>query len=320
MASDLCDPAHDGPATRAASPTRRSAARFPDVQRDVQRDVRCAVRRAVHGSGRRSRSVAVLAAIATFGVGCAGPVDGNAGDSDRPDLDPGDTGTVVVSAAASLRDPIAAIAEQFEAKHPGARVRLNLASSSRLAQQLLDGAPADVAAFADTAPMDRLATDGRLASEPQVFATNGMVIVTRPGNPDPVDSLSDLDDLRTVSLCVQSAPCGAFADQLLDDAGVTLDEGSVTRGQDATATLGAVSRGDADAGVVYRTDARGAGDRVDIVGIDGADRSIAQYPIAEVAGSASPGLARSFVEHVLGDDGRRVLRAAGFGPPPPPAS
>ena len=259
----------------------------------------------------------VLAGV--LAAGCADPIDADPTDGDATDSDSGTVAdTIVVSAAASLRDPLSAIAEQFESDHPGARVRLNLASSGRLAQQLLDGAPADVAAFADTAPMDRLVRADRVASEPRVFATNGMVIVTPPGNPDEVGSLAELADVGTVSLCVVTAPCGVFAEQLLDAADAALDEGTVTRGQDATATLGAVSRGDADAAVVYRTDARSAGGRVEVVEIDGAGGDAARYPIAEIAGSDSPALARSFIDVVLGDDGQRVLRDAGFGPSPPP--
>ena len=265
-------------------------------------------------SARRSATMVGLVVAGVLGAGCADPNDADATDSDsRTDAE-----TIVVSAAASLRDPLTAIAEQFESDHPGAQVRLNLASSGHLAQQLLDGAPADVAAFADSAPMDRLVRADRVASEPRVFATNGMVIVTPPGNPDEVGTLAELAEVGTLSLCVVTAPCGVFAEQLLDAADAAPDEGTVTRGRDATATLGAVSRGDADAAVVYRTDARSAGERVEVVEIDGSDGDLARYPIAEVAGSDSPALARSFIDVVLGDHGQRVLRDAGFGPPPPP--
>ena len=229
--------------------------------------------------------------------------------------DDGLSGEVVVSAAASLTDVFGELADSFVAEHPGVRVELNLGSSGQLATQILGGAPADVAAFADTVPMDRLDEAGLLAGPAQVFATNRLTVVTPPGNPGGVEDVSDLEEVGTLSLCVSSAPCGEYAERVLSAAGVELDEGRVSRGQDVRATLGAVSRGDADAAIVYQTDAAAAGDAVETVPLPGASEVVAQYPIAVVAGTAAPEVAAAFVDHVRGPTGQQILRRAGFGAP-----
>ncbi len=102
-----------------------------------------------------------------------------------------------------------------------------------------------------------------------MFATNRLTVVTPPGNPGGVEDVSDLEEVGTLSLCVSSAPCGEYAERVLSAAGVELDEGRVSRGQDVRATLGAVSRGDADAAIVYQTDAAAAGDAVETVPLPG---------------------------------------------------
>jgi molybdate transport system substrate-binding protein len=115
-----------------------------------------------------------------------------------------------------------------------------------------------------------------------------------------------------VSLCVESAPCGRYADQILSSAGVTLPESSVSRGADARATLRAVAEGDAVAAIVYATDALSAGDRVDTLDLGDPDGPIADYLIAVVAGPSDTELARAFTAYVRSDAGRTVLERAGF--------
>lgn len=256
-----------------------------------------------------------VAVTALMSAGCGG---GRAADSTtEPGSTDGDglSGEVIVSAAASLTDVFDELAESFTAEHPGARIELNLGSSGQLSTQIVEGAPADVVAFADTVPMDRLAQEGLLTGPAQVFATNRLTIVTPQGNPAGIDGAADLGSVRTLSLCVASAPCGAYAERVLSAAGVEVDEGRVSRGQDVRATLGAVSRGDADAAIVYVTDAAAAGDTVEIVPLPDSSEVLAQYPIAVVAGTAAPEAAEAFVEHVRGTTGQRILRRAGFGAP-----
>ena len=267
---------------------------------------------------RRSRSVAApvrpaRAAVALLAVfvalaliaGCSSDSDGsaptttNASAGASKDTDTsGVSGSIVVSAAASLTDAFTTIRDRFVAANPDAHVTLNFGSSGALSTQILNGAPADVTAFADTPP--------------EVFARNRLVIVTEPGNPNGIDSLADLATAGTISLCVDTAPCGKFADRILADAGVTIPTSNITRGTDVRSTLSAVTEGDAVAAIVYVTDAKAAGDRIDTVAIPEAHDVTADYPIAALGATSSPALARAFEAFVLSEQGRSVLEDAGF--------
>lgn len=266
---------------------------------------------------RAAVALAVYVALA-FIAGCSSDSDGSAPTTNASAAASTDAGTsrvsgsIVVSAAASLTDAFTTIRDRFVAANPGAHVTLNFGSSGALSTQILNGAPADVAAFADTAPMNALADADLLAAPPKVFARNRLVIVTEPGNPNGIDSLADLATAGTVSLCVDTAPCGTFADRILADAGVTIPTSNITRGTDVRSTLTAVTDGDAVAAIVYVTDAKAAGDRVDTVAIPEAHDVTADYPIAALGATSSPALARAFEAYVLSEQGRSVLEDAGF--------
>lgn len=225
------------------------------------------------------------------------------------------SGTIIVSGAASLTDAFTTIRDDFVADNPDAEVTLNFGSSGALATQIQQGAPADVVAFADTTPMTTLSDAGLLSGQPEIFATNQLAIVTKPGNPEGITGLGDLAAAGTISLCVDTAPCGKFANQILQAAGVTVPETSVTRGTDVTSTLSAVTEGDAIAGIVYVTDAAAVADQVDTIDIAESDNVVASYPIAVVGATASPEVARAFVDYVRSADGRAVLTGLGFGAP-----
>lgn len=221
-----------------------------------------------------------------------------------------DPEAITVAAAASLTDAFTEIGAGFEAEHPGAEVTFTFDSSGTLAEQIAGGAPADVFASADEADVERVSelVDG----EPVVFARNELAIVTQPGNPEGITSLADLAEVGVVALCSEDAPCGRVAQEVLDAAGVVLPEGDVTRGQNASATLTAVSEGDAVAGIVYVTDARRAGGAVEAVAIPPDQNTLATYPIAALGGSE---LAGTFVAYVASEAGQRVLEEHGFLPP-----
>ena len=192
----------------------------------------------------------------------------------------------------------------------------NFDSSSALATQILEGAPADVFASADEANMAKLTDEGLIAGEPEVFARNELVIVTKPGNPEGIETLADLADAGVISLCGEEVPCGKYAEQALDDGRAsTIPESSVTRGQNVGATLTAVTEGDAVAGIVYVTDAEAAGDAVEAVAIPADANVIATYPIGVLEASGNAELAEAFVAYVLGDEGQAVLKEYGFLPP-----
>lgn len=264
---------------------------------------------------RRHRSpvvpLALLALLACVS-GCSSGREGDAADADDPSTTDSVSGDITVSAAASLTDAFTDMAAEFVAEHPDADITFNFGSSGSLAAQVEQGAPADVIALADTAPMDELERAELLATAPATFARNELVVVTPAGNPAGVAELSDLASAGVVSLCVDTAPCGRYAEQILADAGVTIPATSVSRGTDARATLRAVAEGDAVAAIVYATDALSAADRVDTLALPRGDHPIADCPIAVVAGASDVRLAEAFTAYVLSDAGRAVLEQAGF--------
>ena len=155
---------------------------------------------------------------------------------------------------------------------------------------------------------------GELAVDPEIFATNTLVIVTAPGNPRHIRGFADLARPDVTAVVCQSAqPCGAATDTVERGTGITID--AVSEEQSVSAVLTKVTTGQADAGVVYVTDARAAGDQVATV-TDPAFRAVVnEYPIAAISGADDRELGARFVDLVLGEDGQRILRDAGFGAP-----
>jgi molybdate transport system substrate-binding protein len=185
-------------------------------------------------------------------------------------------------------------------------------SSATLAQQAVGGAPADVLATADQKTMDS-AAQAQL-TQPQVFATNRMVLVTPADNPAGISSFSDLDSSSVdYVVCVTTAPCGAVAAALLDQNDVTGTP--VSTEVDVKSVLAKVTEGEADAGLVYRTDAIAAGDQVRSFPVPGSASQITTYPIVTLKQTGSTSLSEAFVDLVTGTTGQQVLAKAGFGPP-----
>ncbi|WP_309646770.1 molybdate ABC transporter substrate-binding protein [Nocardioides sp.] len=223
----------------------------------------------------------------------------------------GDT-TITVLAAASLTDTFTALAEDFEAEHEGVSVKLAFDSSATLAEQAVGGAPADVLATADTATMDDASE--ALAADPQLFATNTMVLALPADNPAGITSYDDLGSGEvTYIVCVDTAPCGKVAAALIESTGLTAEPSSLE--VDVKAVLSKVITDEADAGFVYATDAVAAGDAVTTVEIPGAAEQVTSYPIAPLVQSGESGLAQEFVDLVLSEAGQQTLANAGFGPP-----
>jgi molybdate transport system substrate-binding protein len=219
--------------------------------------------------------------------------------------------SVTVFAAASLTDAFADVATAFEAAHPDTRVVLNLASSSRLAAQILSGAPADVFASADRAQMERVG-DAGLVVAPQVFATNTMVLVTEAGNPLGITGLADLADPGiVVVLAAEEVPAGRYASEVLTAAGAAV--GPASREATVRSVLAKVSLGEADAGIVYATDAAAAG--VTVIEIPDAVNVTASYPIAVVADAPNRSGAAAFVSFVHSPEAGAILARHGFGTP-----
>ena len=229
------------------------------------------------------------------------------------DASGGLSGTVTVFAAASLTGSFGTLGEQFEAVHPGVTVRFNFGASSALAESIAQGAPADVFAPASAKNMESVVRAGD-AAEPRTFARNVLAIAVPPDNPAGVAGLADLAEPGLkLALCQEQVPCGMVARQVIDKAGLTLRP--VTLGADVKAVLTAVQLGEVDAGLVYATDVRAAGDKVEGIEIPAAQNASTSYPIAVLTGAPNAAAARAFVDHVLSADGSTVLARAGFARP-----
>ncbi len=249
---------------------------------------------------RRAVAAAVLAL--TVLAACGTSTDASSG-----------TPTLTVYAASSLTATFTDLAADFEADHEEVEVELSFGGSADLVAQVQQGAPADVVATADTATMDRLASED-LIEEPVVFASNRLEIAVPPGNPAGVRSLQDLAEpgLNLV-VCAPEVPCGASTTQVAEVGGVTLSP--VSEEQSVADVLGKVVSGEADAGLVYVTDVLAAGDEVQGVQFPESADVVNAYPVAVVTETDHEGLAAEFVTLVTGERGREVLSAAGFGRP-----
>ncbi len=243
----------------------------------------------------------LLGAAAVLG-GC-GTTSGSAADDDR----------LTVLAAASLRGPLGDLEPAFEAAHPGTDLVLSFGGSADLADQVEAGAPADVVATADETTMARL-SDGGFVEPATTFATNRLTVVVPRDNPAGVTGLADLgrDDVDVV-VCAPRVPCGRAADALADGALVTLHR--VSEEASVTDVLAKVALGEADAGLVYETDAASEPDRVLAIDTPEAQSVVNRYPVAVLTGSAQPDAARAWVELLTGEEGRAALAGAGFGLP-----
>lgn len=256
-------------------------------------------------------AVALVAALMLLAVGC-GTTDTSPGGSGT--VEPAPAPVLTVFAAASLKSTFTTLGSTPERSHTGVRVSFSFAGSADLASQLQSGAPADVFAAADTKNMDKVAADGLVQGTPATFATNTLEIALPPDNPAGVTSFADLakPGLKLVT-CAVEVPCGAAAEKVQQAAGVSLTP--VSEESSVTDVLGKVESGEADAGLVYVTDVRAAGAKVKGLSFSEAQRVVNHYPIAPLAASKRPGLARQFVALVTGAEGQRVLSSAGFGRP-----
>lgn len=250
--------------------------------------------------GIKAAAALAAGALAAGLTGCAAP----AADADK---------TLTVFAAASLQAPFTALAEEFEAAHPGTTVTLSFAGSSDLAAQISQGAPADVFASADTKNMAKLG-DAVVDGSPRDFATNVLTIAVPPENPASIATFADLakPGVRTV-ICAAQVPCGAATKKVEQETGTTLTP--VSEESSVTDVLGKVVSGEADAGLVYVTDVKAAGTKVQAIPFPESAQAVNTYPIAGVRTGKNKDLAGAFIEAVTGPDGQRLLRGAGFGTP-----
>ena len=266
------------------------------------------------------RTAVAIAALTTLAVsGCSSSSSSTsttsaaAGGSGSASSSSAVSGTVTVLAAASLTEAFTTIGKMFEAAHSGVTVKLSFGASSTLAQQINNGAPADVFASAATKNMMQV-TDKGGASNPKNFVQNEMEIAVPPNNPANVATVADLAKPEVkVALCQIEVPCGATAEKVFVNAKVVVKP--VTREADVKATLTKVELKEVDAGVVYVTDVKAAGTKVKGVVIPADINASTEYPIAALTKAPNPAGAQAFMDYVLSAPAQQVLTAAGFSAP-----
>ncbi len=224
------------------------------------------------------------------------------------------TGKITVLAASSLTKVFTNLGTEFQTAHPGTTVTFSFGSSATLATQIVQGAPADVFAAASPTTMKTVTDASDAQGTPEIFVKNQLVIATAPGNPKGIKGLADLTKpgLKVV-LCVKTAPCGAAAQTALAAGKVNLTP--ISFQQDAASTLNAVELGEADAALVYRTDAKGAPDKVAAQEFPESAQAINNYPIAALSHSDNLPLAEAFVSFIESPSSVAELVTAGFQAP-----
>lgn len=251
---------------------------------------------------RRSVVMLLIVGIAA----CGGSADGRGAG--------GVEGEILVSAAASLTDAFADIEATFEVAHPGTDVVLNLAGSSALREQILEGAPVDVFAAAGSTTMNVVMAADLVVAEPVVFIRNRLQIAVPAGNPAGVIGLPDLArDELLIGLCAEGVPCGEFAREALVGAGIAAAVD--TNEPNVRALLTKVAEGELDAAITYATDVALLPDDVDGVDIPDEFNVIVEYPIAVMVGATNPDGAAAFLAFVLSDEGQATLSRYGFESP-----
>jgi molybdate transport system substrate-binding protein len=258
---------------------------------------------------RRTVATAVIAVAALTLVSC--------GD-DTPAASPSSSststaslsGTINVFAAASLTGTFTELGKDFEAAHPGVKVVFNFAGSSALAQQINQGAPADVFASAAPKNMDQVTDKGTATT----FVKNELEIAVPKGNPAKITGLKNFTDKNLkIALCAVEVPCGAAADKVFKAANLTPQPDTLEK--DVKAALTKVSLGEVDAALVYKTDVLSAKDKVEGIEFPEADQAINEYPIATLTKAKNPDGAKAFVDYVLSAQGTKLLTDAGFEAP-----
>ena len=223
------------------------------------------------------------------------------------------TGEVTVFAAASLQDAFEKLAASFQDAHPGARIAFDFQGSQDLVTALDGGASADILATANNSTMTDAANKG-LVGEQTEFATNVLTLIVPAGNPAGVTSINDGSlDKADLVVCAPEVPCGEATQKLAAELGVTLNP--VSEEQKVTDVRGKVESGEAQAGIVYTTDAAKAGDKVEAIALP-PNSVINHYPIALTKSAANSQAAQAFIDYILSPEGQKVLQDTyGFGAP-----
>ena len=267
---------------------------------------------------RLSRRLAITAlslVSAASLVACGGASDStnSAAPATAASADTAITGEVTVFAAASLQDAFQELATSFEAAHAGVHITFDFQGSQDLVTALDGGSPADVLATANNSTMTDAANKG-LVGEQTEFATNVLTLIVPAGNPAGVTGINDGSlDKADLVICAPEVPCGEATQKLAVELGVTLNP--VSEEQKVTDVRGKVESGEAQAGIVYTTDAAKSGSKVEPIALP-ANSVINHYPIALTKSAGNPQAAQAFIDYVLSPEGQKVLQDTyGFGAP-----
>ena len=257
---------------------------------------------------------ATVALILVFLSACASNAPPAVPDDSSPQ------GALTVFAAASLTESFDEIATAFETAHPGVDVLLNFAGSNTLRAQIEQGASVDMFASANAKEMDALVTGGLITEgAPKIFLTNRLVIITPTDNPAGVASFDELaaPGLKLV-LAAEEVPVGRYTRLMLDNVGPDFKErvlsNVVSNETNVKQVVAKVQLGEADAGIVYASDAV-ATPELPVIEIPAEWNVLAKYPIATLKDAPQPELADEFVAFVLSQDGQAVLQKWGFTTP-----
>ncbi len=267
---------------------------------------------------RLSRRLAITALTfvsAASLVACGGASDStnSAAPATAASADTAITGEVTVFAAASLQDAFQELATSFEAAHAGVHITFDFQGSQDLVTALDGGSPADVLATANNSTMTDAANKG-LVGEQTEFATNVLTLIVPAGNPAGVTGINDGSlDKADLVVCAPEVPCGEATQKLAAELGVTLNP--VSEEQKVTDVRGKVESGEAQAGIVYTTDAAKSGSKVEPIALP-ANSVINHYPIALTKSAGNPQAAQAFIDYILSPEGQKVLQDTyGFGAP-----
>ena len=263
--------------------------------------------------GRRGPGAALASAL-LLATACGGPGSGGtatAGDAGNGDGQQKLSGEVVVFAASSLTEAFGRLGREFEAAHPGVTMTFSFAGSSELGPQIVSGAPADVFAAASPTTMEDVVKAGAVAGRPVPFAKNRLEIAVPPGNPGNVTGLDDFarPELK-IAVCAPEVPCGEAAQEAFDLGNVEAQPDTFE--QEVKGVVTKVELGEVDAGMVYRTDVRAAGDQVEGIEFPEAAQAINDYQIATLADAPNPDAAKAWMRYVLSPHGQKALANAGF--------
>ncbi|MDO5747259.1 MAG: molybdate ABC transporter substrate-binding protein [Actinomycetaceae bacterium] len=255
---------------------------------------------------------ATLAAGALALCGCSSSQEHTTSSDNKKD-DAKAPVTLTVFAAASLNKAFPDIVDKVLKKdHPHIDVNFSFEGSSTLVDQLNSGAPADVFASADEKNMTK-ATDAHLVSDVTLFAANVLTLIVPAGNRANITGLNDSLDGKKLVVCAPQVPCGNATKQLSEQLNVQLSP--VSEEQKVTDVRAKVENGQADAGLVYVTDAKAAGNKVQIIDVDGSDKVVNMYPISMVNTSKHTKEAKAFIAAVKSPEGQKILEKYGFRSP-----